>query len=552
MLQSIEVQNYALIENLKIDFFPGFSIITGETGAGKSILLGALALITGERADTAMLNNKARKCIVEATFEISAYRMDSIFEKHDLDNENPLIIRREIRENGKSRAFINDSPVNLTILKDFGSRLIDIHSQHQNLNLSDHEFQLTVLDNFGQITNVLHEYCERYQEYMTLHKDFHALQEKNNHEKADYDYYQFQFNQLEDAGLREGEQEELEEELEKQTHAEEIKQNLSYSVNLLSATETSVIQHLYNIKNALQKLLAYFPKMKEFHDRLDSAYIDLKDLSGEMELMAEDVIYDPQKIEQINSRINLIYDLQQKHRVSSVHELIAIKNQFENKIQTIESYDQELTFMSKQLQEKEKEVLTLAQKLSKKRKNSHAMLEQKVLTFLTQLGMPNARFKVLIEAKEKFDANGMDKVSFLFTANKHGELMELSKVASGGEISRLMLSLKSILSENESMPTIIFDEIDAGVSGEIANKMGNIIKELASRMQVVNITHLPQIASKGNYHYKVYKTENHQATITEIKQLNDDERIQEIAKMLSGEALTESAISNARELLSLK
>ena len=552
MLQSIEVQNYALIENLKIDFFPGFSIITGETGAGKSILLGALALITGERADTAVLNNKARKCIVEATFEISAYRMDAIFEKHDLDNENPLIIRREIRENGKSRAFINDSPVNLTILKDFGSRLIDIHSQHQNLNLSDHEFQLTVLDNFAQLLGDFHEYRKCYQEYMTLHKDFHALQEKNNQEKADYDYYQFQFNQLEDAGLREGEQVELEEELEKQTHAEEIKQNLSYSVNLLSATETSVIQHLYDIKNALQKLMAYFPKVKEFRDRLDSAYIDLKDVSGEMELMAEDVIYDPQRIEQINSRINLIYDLQQKHRVNSVHELIAIKNQFENKIQTIESYDQELTFMSKQLQEKEKEVLTLAQKLSENRKKVHAALEQKVLNFLTQLGIPNARFKVLIEAKEKFDANGMDKVSFLFTANKHGELMELSKVASGGEISRLMLSLKSILSENESLPTIIFDEIDAGVSGEIADKMGNIIKELASRMQVINITHLPQIASKGNYHYKVYKTENHHSTITEIKQLNDDERIQEIAKMLSGEALTESAISNARELLSLK
>lgn len=549
MLKSLTIKNYALINDLQIDWNPGFTIITGETGAGKSILLGALSLILGQRADTSVLLNKTKKCIVEASFSIKPYKLKSYFEENDLDYEENTIIRREIIDNGKSRAFINDSPVSINQLKSLGLQLIDIHSQHENLNLSTHQFQLKVVDSIAQHQSLIEEYTDTYTYYRSLESKFKELSERANKSKADYDYYQFQYNQLNDAKLIEGEQVELEKELEALTHAEEIKMHLSYSVNNLTGENNSILNVLRDIKNSNEKTSKFLPQLDEFTKRLESAYIDLNDLSREFELLAEKIEYDPKRIQQINERLDLIYSLQQKHRVETVQELIELKKDFEIKLNDIDSYEEQLQKLKNEIDNTIKKIKDLAAIISGNRKNTIPKIEQEVIYHLQQLGMPHSKFSIQHQLKDEFDINGIDDILFLFSANKNTPVLELSKVASGGEISRLMLSLKYLISRNISLPTIIFDEIDSGVSGEIADKMGSIMKEMSTHMQLVNITHLPQVAGKGDFHYLVYKIDENKITTTKIKLLNNEDRIVEIAKMLSGEQLTEAALLNAKELL---
>ena len=549
MLQSLKIQNYALIDEIHIGFYPGFLTITGETGAGKSILIGALSLILGNRADTSVLKDETRKCVVEATFHISNSRIKDIFEKHDLDYDKETIIRREISSKGKSRAFVNDTPVNIKMLKELGDQLVDIHSQHQNLILKDNVFQLDVVDSYAKNGELLHDYYHKYREYKDLQKQYNNLKDKSEQASADYDYYRFQFDQLEKANLTEGEQEELEGELETLNHAEEIKHNLSSASYLLNNEESSIISQTREAGDSLRKIVDFYPKVKEISERLESAYIELQDLSNEIDMLNENVEHDPGRIEYIRQRLDDIYSLQHKHRVSSEKELIDIKEDLGKKLEEIDNYDFHLEELEKALKAKSKELSDAAGKLSESRKKSIPPIEKKITSMLKELGIPNASFKIKRTDLEDFNEYGLDHVKFLFSANKNVDLEDISRVASGGELSRLMLSLKSTIAETKALPTIIFDEIDSGTSGDIADKMGSIMREMARNMQVLNITHLPQIASKGDYHYMVYKYDDNESTHTYIKQLEGDERIKEIAKMLSGEELTDTALQNAREFL---
>ncbi len=549
MLQSLKIQNYALIDEIHITFYPGFITITGETGAGKSILIGALSLILGNRADTSVLKDDSRKCVVEATFHIINSRIKEIFEKHDLDYEEETIIRREISSKGKSRAFVNDTPVNIRMLKELGDQLVDIHSQHQNLILKDNVFQLDVVDSYAHNEALLHDYQNKYKEYKELQKQYNNLKEKAEQASADYDYYRFQFDQLEKANVKEGEQEELESELETLNHAEEIKFNLTNASYLLNNEESSVISQLREAGDSLRKIVDYYPRVKDISERLESTYIEIQDLSQEIDMLNENVEHDPSRVEYIRQRLDDIYSLQHKHRVSTEKELIGIRDDLEKKLEEINNYDFHLEDLEKKLESKRKELAGLAEKLSESRKKSIPAIEKKITSMLKELGIPNASFKIQRTNLEAFNEYGLDHVRFLFSANKNVELEEISRVASGGELSRLMLSLKSTIAETKALPTIIFDEIDSGTSGDIADKMGTIMKEMSGNMQVVNITHLPQIASKGDYHYMVYKYDDNESTHTHIKQLSGDERIKEIAKMLSGEELTDTALQNAREFL---
>lgn len=550
MLQSIYIQNYALISELEIDFNKGLNIITGETGAGKSILLGALSLVLGQRADTSVLKDKSQKCFVEAKFQIKQYRIKDFFKKNDLDYDELTTIRREITDNGKSRAFINDTPVNLSILKDLSDKLIDIHSQHESLLLGDDSFQLSLVDSFANHQELLDNFLNKYDEYHVLTNEYKRLIQNADKAKADLDYYQFQFDQLETLKLVDGEQEELEEELEKLNHAEEIKLNLSNSNSLLSGEEVAIISNLKQTKNSIASISKYMKEGDELVKRLDSVYIELQDINSEIEQLNENVEHDPSRIEFIRERLDNIYTLEQKHKVSTIKELLSIKEELQSKLDLINSYDFETEKIKKEIDSLYNELSALANQISENRKLIIPRIENKVVEILKQLGIPNANFKVEQIPVDEFLRTGKEIIKFLFSANKNVALEELSKVASGGEISRLMLSIKSLIVETTTLPTIIFDEIDSGTSGEIADKMGSIIKLMSEKMQVINITHLPQIASKGDYHYLVYKKDNHETTNTYIKLLTKEERINEIAKMLSGEVLTEAAIQNAQSLLS--
>lgn len=549
MLQSIYIQNYALISELEIDFNKGLNIITGETGAGKSILLGALSLVLGQRADTTVLKDKARKCFVEAKFQIKQYKIKHFFKQNDLDYEDLTTIRREITDNGKSRAFINDTPVNLSLLKELSSSLIDIHSQHESLLLGDDHFQLSLVDSFADHREVLDAYGNKYEDYNNLSFEYKKLINNAEKAKADLDYYQFQFDQLEALKLTDGEQGELEEELVQLNHAEEIKLKLSESFHLFSGEEISIISNLKQVKNAIESISKYIKEGENLTQRIESTYIELQDLNNEIEILNEKIEHDPERIEFIRERLDNIYSLEQKHKVSSVKELITIKEELQQKIDMINSYDFETEKIKKQLDLLLVELTNDANQISENRKVIIPKIENKVIEILQLLGIPNANFKVEQVPTEEFLPTGKEIIRFLFSANKNVTLEELSKVASGGEISRLMLSIKSLLVETTTLPTIIFDEIDTGTSGEIADKMGSIIKQMSKNMQVINITHLPQIAGKGDYHYLVYKKDNHETTNTYIKLLSQSERINEIAKMLSGEALTDAAIENAKVLL---
>ena len=549
MLQSLKIKNYALIDEIHIDFSPGFITITGETGAGKSILIGALSLILGNRADTSVLKDETQKCIVEASFDISKYDLKTIFDANDIDYDNETIIRREISNKGKSRAFINDTPVNIRVLKELGDNLVDIHSQHQNLILKDNRFQLDILDSYAAHEHLVTDYKNHFYEYRKLKKQFEELKENAEKNKSDLDYYQFQYDQLEKMNLKEGEQEELENELETLNHTEEIKYNLSSAHHLLSNEENSIIVQLREAADSVKKIVEFYPKVKDVGERMESTYIELQDLANEVDVMNENMEHDPERAEFIRQRLDDLYALEHKHNVGSDKELIDIKADIEKKIGEINSYDFKLEDLEKSLEEKKDVLKELADQISDNRKASIPGIESHITDMLKDLGIPNATFRIEQRMMDDFSEYGQDEVRFLFSANKNVDVEEISRVASGGELSRLMLSLKSLLVKTKALPTIIFDEIDSGTSGDIADKMGSIMQNMAATTQVINITHLPQIASKGNYHFLVYKEDDHERTYTDIKQLDQEERVEEIAKMLSGEQLTETALQNAREFL---
>ncbi|MBN1253151.1 MAG: DNA repair protein RecN, partial [Bacteroidales bacterium] len=542
-------KNYALIDKIEIDFFNGFSIITGETGAGKSILLGALSLILGQRADTGILKDKEKKCVIEGSFYIKGYQLESFFIENEIEYENESILRREISPNGKSRAFINDLPVNLNLLKDIGLQLVDIHSQHQSLNLNNSIFQLNVIDVFASNSKILTEYQSNFINYIKTKSELEKITELATKTKADFDFFNFQYNEIENAKLQEGEQESLEEEAKTLNNSEEIQSNLSNIFNLLSENEISVINALKDAQHSVEKISKFSDKIDELAKRINSVNIEIKDIAAEVELIAGDIVFDSERVEIINQRLDLIYALQQKHKVKSVFELTEIKNNLEINLLEINSYDEKIKKLTQELEELTNKLNANSKELSEKRKNAFAEIENYIFNQLIQLGMPNSKFKIEHNFTEDFTKNGRDKIKFLFSANKNTDIQDIAKVASGGEISRLMLSIKSLLSKSSGLPTIIFDEIDTGVSGEIADKMGSIMEQMSYGMQVVNITHLPQVAAKGNKHYLVYKNDDENNSSTGIKLLSKEERLQEIAKMLSGENITKEAIENAKVLL---
>lgn len=553
MLKSLYIKNYALIDSLEIDFESGFSVITGETGAGKSIILGALSLILGQRADLKAIKQGESKCIIEGTFDVSAYDLKDFCEQAGIEYDpQTYILRREILSSGKSRAFINDSPVSLTELKDLGGFLIDIHSQHQNLMLGDTHFQLQVVDSLSGTGTLLKEYRQAFKVFKQAEKALFDLQELAAQNKADEDYLRFQHEALSEAKLTEGEQDELEQELSVLNHAEDIKSALYKIHSLLSDDDKGIVSALKEGLNAANGLTGVYSNAESIAQRLESAYIDLRDLSSETERSAGDVEFDPERLAFIEERLDQLYTLQQKHRVSSITELISIYEELTAKLSNIDSYDQQIEELEKDLQAKQDKMLTCAEKLSKQRKSTTPKIEKQLIEKITYLGMPNVRFECRITAKPHPDSTGIDDLQFMFSANKNVPLQPVADVASGGEISRVMLCLKSMIAGATALPTIIFDEVDTGVSGEVADKMGQIMKEFGGQMQVIAITHLPQIAAKGKAHYFVYKADNQTETTTNLKRLTDYERIQEIAQMLSGSKITDAAIENAKEMLGTK
>ncbi len=549
MLKHLSIENYALIEKLYIDFSEGLSVITGETGAGKSILIGALSLILGKRADTQVLLNKSKKCIVEGSFNIKNYGLDNFFKKYELDYENITILRREINKNGKSRAFINDTPVNLNLLKEFGDKLVDIHSQHNIITLNDSNFQLAVIDNYINHNELINNYKSEYFKYINQKNKLKELIEKENKLKTDQDYFKFQFDELENAQLIEGEQESIENELEILNHSEEIKSNLFKASQLLNNDENNLINTLTEVNSLIHQLAGYLENLKEIDERLSVSLIDLKDVAAEIEKIESQINFDSAQIEKLNNRLDLIYHLQQKHRITNISELINLKESLYRKLQGITSLDENIRKLRSDLNEQEKTLKKLANKISQNRKKAIPEIEKNIITILSRLAMPDAQIKIIQSNLPDFNRDGIDKIKFLFNANKGGGLNELSKIASGGELSRLMLSVKSLISQRNLLPTIIFDEIDLGVSGDIAGKVGDILLKMSKLMQVVAITHLPQIAGKGNEHLLVYKQTDEDSTKSKIKKIKDQERIKEIAKMLSGDEITKAAIENAKELL---
>ncbi|MBN1769503.1 MAG: DNA repair protein RecN [Prolixibacteraceae bacterium] len=554
MLASLSIKNYAIIRKLEVQFDPGLCVITGETGAGKSIILGAMGLILGQRADTSVLNNQKGKCVVEGRFALNdtiAGQLDSFFDANDLDFENPVILRREITPSGKSRAFINDTPVQLTLMRALGLNLFDIHSQHSNLELGKRHFQLNVVDWYSENSSLLERYTTVYKKYRALLKQRDELAAIAGQSKADFDYFQFQFKQIDELQLKESEQEELENEAEMLSHSEEIKTGLGHVYQLLDGGEFDVLSQLKDAIAQMQKLSSYFSEADSLLSRLNSQYIELQDVAGECERMAETTEHDPNRLEALTERLNLIYSLQQKHRVETVAELLALRDSFDQKIQAAESYDEQLLAVEKEIEQTRHQVAKVADELHEVRIKNVPAISNEIHQYLTQLGMPNARLKIEIRKKDDFGTNGCDDVFILFSANKGVEPEEIHKVASGGELSRLMLAIKTVVAKSKSLPAIIFDEIDTGISGEIAAKMGKILFDMSKYMQVLNITHLPQIASRGTSHYKVYKQETTVGVETDICKLTDNERVEEIAKMLGGDPPQQAAIVNAKELLGI-
>ena len=550
MLKQLYIKNFTLIDELDISLYPGFSVITGETGAGKSIILGAIGLLLGNRADTRQVKSGAERCIIEAHFDLHKYHLQTFFEEHDLDyDEQDCIVRREVGANGKSRAFINDSPVSLQQMKDLGERLVDIHSQHQNLLLRKEDFQLDVVDLIAGNERERNDYATTYQTYKRVSNELQTLKQELQASRDNEDFLRFQQNELDDARLMAGEQEELEEQSRLMSHVEEIKSVLYESDNLLNADTMGVVSSLRTITNQLHSIESVFPAAGELANRTDSCYIELKDISEEISSKLERVDFDPRQLESINDRLDLLFSLQQKYHVSSVEELIDIKQKLDEQLSQIDNSDEQLREMEEQLAKLQQECQQKAQRLSDTRQKAARKVEQEMKSRLVPLGIPNVRFEVSLSSKP-LSADGTDRVAFLFSANKSTPLLPVSEVASGGEIARVMLSLKAMISGSVKLPTIIFDEIDTGVSGRVAEQMAQIMKEMGDAdRQVISITHLPQIAAMGTTHYRVTKEERKQGTTTSMLQLTQEERIGEIAQMLSGSNISEAAISNAKALL---
>lgn len=553
MLRSLYIQNYALIEKLDISFGAGFSVITGETGAGKSIILGAIGLLLGQRAEVKAIRQGASKCVIEARFDISAYGMEPFFEENELEYEEECILRREVYASGKSRAFINDTPASLVQMKELGEQLIDVHSQHQNLLLNKEGFQLNVLDILSHNDEQLSAYQSLYREWKQAQQDLADLIARAEQNKADEDYIRFQLEQLEEANLSAGEQEELEQETDTLSHAEEIKAGLFRVGQLLTSDEGGLLAGLKESLNTMLGLQKVYSPATELAERLESTYIELKDVSQEVSSQEEDVEFNPERLEEVNDRLNLIYTLQQKHRVTTVEELLALTEEYAAKLAAITSYDErigELTTFCDTLYNKVKKQAAV---LTKARAGAAREVEKQMASRLVPLGMPNVRFQVEMGMRKEPGVHGEDTVNFLFSANKNGALQSISSVASGGEIARVMLSIKAMIAGAVKLPTIVFDEIDTGVSGEIADRMADIMQEMGEQdRQVISITHLPQIAARGCAHYKVYKQDNETETNSHIRRLADEERVEEIAHMLSGATLTEAALNNAKALLGIK
>lgn len=549
MLASISIKNYALINELHIDFSSGLSIITGETGAGKSILLGALGLVLGNRADSSTLKNTTRKCIVEAILSVEKYNLQDFFETEDIDYEINTIIRREILPSGKSRAFVNDTPVTLSVLTALRSKLIDIHSQHQTLQVSDQQFQFQLLDVFANNESKLASYQRGLTQYTSEKKKLEEILQAQREANLQYDYNSHLYNELLEANLVEDEQEALEEKLEKINNVEEIKQNLSEALQLTTDDTIGIQNLLYSLENKLTKIAPYSKEYQELSERISSVKIELDDIVSELESANEQVDFNPLEATQLNDRLQLIYNLQKKHYVNSISALLLILEELSTKVSTVENAEQRLLDQETIVTEIANKLDAIALKISEARKRIIPTVSKQLEAILDNLGMSHARFQIQNNITEHYYKNGKDVLSFLFSANKGGQFGELKKVASGGELSRIMLAIKKVMSENSQLPTIIFDEIDSGVSGEISNKMAHIMSQMSQQMQVITITHLPQIAAKGNQHYKVYKEELNNTTTTSLKQLSEDERIVEIAEMLSGKNISDSALTHARELL---
>ncbi|MDB4497541.1 DNA repair protein RecN [Flavobacteriaceae bacterium] len=549
MLASITIKNYALINELHIDFSSGLSIITGETGAGKSILLGALGLVLGNRADSSTLKDTNNKCVIEAIVSIDTYNLQDFFETEDIDYETNTILRREILPSGKSRAFINDTPVTLLVLTTLRARLIDIHSQHQTLQVSDQEFQFQLLDVVANNESKLASYQSGLASYTKEKKKLEEIQHAQREAHLQYDYNSHLYNELLEAKLIEDEQELLEEKLEKINNVEEIKQNLSAALQITSDENIGIQNLLYSLEQKLTKIDSYSKEYQELSDRISSVKIELDDIIGDLESAFEQVDFNPSEATQLNDRLQLIYNLQKKHYVNSISELLTIQSALLLKVNTVENAEQSILDQETIVKGIANKLDALALKISEARSKIILKLSKQLADILADLGMPHARFQIKNTPSENYYKNGKDSLEFLFSANKGGQYGELKKVASGGELSRVMLAIKKILSENSQLPTIIFDEIDSGVSGEVSNKMAHIMSQMSRKMQVITITHLPQIAAKGNQHYKVYKEEVNHITTTNLKQLSEDERIVEIAEMLSGKSISDSALTHARELL---
>ena len=552
MLQTLIIQNYALISRLDIDFPSGFSVITGETGAGKSILLGALSLILGQRADAKSIKQNEDRCVIEGVFDISSYQLDSLFSEKGWEyNAQQCILRREIRASGSSRAFINDSPVGLNDLKELGAFLIDIHSQHQNLLLADNQFQMQVLDVLAKNKELKNEYLSVYREYIHIEKEIKELKEKINIRKTEEDYLRFQFNQLEEARLQAGEQDLLEQESETLAHVEEIKNGLFHLEELFSSEMTGIIPALKESLKQMQSLQKIYSASEPMVERIETAYLDLKDLAADIQIRQENLEFNPERLQEVNDRLNILYSLQQKHHLDSVEALIELRDDLGKQIEEIDYSGEALEELEKKLTQLYDKVTATAERLSQTRNEAAKTLESQLVKIVGMLGMPNIRFTVEIKRKVSFDSNGWDQITYLFSANKNLELKPVAQTASGGEISRLMLGIKSLIAGAMALPTIIFDEIDTGVSGEIADKMGDIMHQMGETMQVIAISHLPQIIAKGETQYLVYKEENNNLAETRIRRLSYEERIKEIAQLLSGAKLTSAAVENAKELLKI-
>lgn len=549
MLTQLSIHNYALINQLSIDFDKGLSIITGETGAGKSILLGALGLVLGNRADLSSLKDTSTKCVVEAKVAIANYYLEDFFEASDLDYEAETIIRREILPSGKSRAFINDTPVKLSILNDLRTKLIDVHSQHQTLELSDNSFQFSIVDALAKNQNKIDSYKRGFVKLNQLKKELQELELAQKEANQQYDYNLHLFKELEEAKIKEDEQEVLEEKLEKLNNIEDIKLNLSEALEISINEEIGVQNLLNTLENRLLKIASFSSEYKEISDRITSVKIEVDDIINELEDANESVDFNPNEIEELNDRLQLLYNLQKKHYVDSNPALLSILDELSEKVSQVENAEETINNKKKEIEDVALKLDQVADLITKSRAIAVPKLTKQLQFLLADLGMENARFSINIKPTSNYFSNGKDELEFLFSANKGGNFGELKKVASGGELSRIMLAVKTILSENTQLPTIIFDEIDTGVSGEVSNKIAAIMQRMSKNMQVIAITHLPQIASKGINHYKVFKKEVKGVTTTNLKLLSSEERILEIAEMLSGKDISESALTHAKELL---